>query len=118
MALKIYISGKVTGLPYADAVKTFEVAEKKVRDIYRGVDVEVINPMKLTKYEEGKRWADYMMPCLDALKDCDAIVMLANFRSSNGAKTELQFAKGCGMDIYYLAYNHLLTHPGGERVHV
>lgn len=49
--MRIYISGKITGLPFDEAFKMFENAENKLK--FRGY--EVVNPMKLN-HNHNKSW--------------------------------------------------------------
>lgn len=94
---KIYLSGKISGLE--NYKEKFAEAAVKARDLF-DEEVEILNPAELPIV--GKEWADFMIRDLMFLKDCDAIVMLDNWEYSVGANVEHFFAKGCGIEIYYL----------------
>ena len=51
--MKIYISGKITGLDYSEALKKFEDAEF----ILKSDTVEVVNPMTI-KHDHDKSWGN------------------------------------------------------------
>ena len=84
---KIYISGKITGLPYEEAFKMFDNAESKLQtQLY-----EVVNPMKII-HEHDLSWESYMKEDLKAMLDCDAIYLLKNYKDSKGAMIEYKLA--------------------------
>ena len=95
MKKKIYISGKITGIPESEAFKEFEDAENKLKDEY-----EVINPMKL-KHDHDKTWESYMKEDLKALLDCDGIYMLDNYIESLGAQIEYNLAADLGLFVRF-----------------
>lgn len=97
--MQIYISGKITGLVFEDALKQFSEAEKKLSDIgYR-----VTNPMTLS-HEHDKSWESYMRSDLKAMLECDSIYMLINWETSKGAVIEHNLAKDLGFKIHYQKY--------------
>ena len=53
---KVYISGKVTGIPFEEAYRLFEEAEKEVI----ALGGKPVNPTKLVEQVEGWNWEDYM----------------------------------------------------------
>jgi hypothetical protein len=95
--MKIYISGQITGLDYADAYQRFEQAEKQLKD--ENWD-EIVNPMKLN-HEHDKTWENYMLVDIKALFECDAIYMLNNWCNSKGARIERSIAIEMGLEIIY-----------------
>lgn len=82
--MKIYISGKITGME-AEAKVLFQQAEDKLT----ALGYEVVNPMKLP-HEHDKRWISYMIECLIALKPCDGIYLIDNWNNSRGAIIEVR----------------------------
>jgi hypothetical protein len=97
--MKIYISGKMRGLPEEESRKLFKAAEQYLI----GLGHDVVNPWnsELEKDTLCNEWADYIMFDLNILKTCDALYMLDNWQDSNGAKCEHAFACGRGMEIIY-----------------
>ncbi len=94
--MKVYISGKIDGLPPFYSQMRFAEAERKLKD----EGFEVINPWKLD-FSACKEWDDYMMCDLDILRKCDAIYLLSNWQESDGALVEYHFAKGKKMQILH-----------------
>ena len=92
--MKIYLSGKITGLPLDEAQRIFNQAEEFVKgqlgDIYP--DIEVINPMKEVPFKEGFEREDYMAKDIMILLQCDAIYMLPGWQESKGARLEHKIA--------------------------
>lgn len=89
MMKRIYISGKINGLPPMYSQMLFERAEKQLE----AQGYIPVNPWKLPK-DGCKAFDDYMMVDLDELRKCDGIYMLANWLESNGAHVEYYFARG------------------------
>lgn len=96
--MKIYISGKITGIE-DEAFKLFEIAENKLK--LHGY--EVVNPMKLP-HNHDKSWESYMKECIVALMSCDTIYMLSNYYMSKGAFLEIGLAKELGIMVIYEEY--------------
>lgn len=97
--MKIYISGKMRGLPEEESRMKFEAARQYLFD--QGHDA--VNPWdsEKKKEEQCSEWSEYILYDLQIIKNCDALFMLNNWQDSNGAKCEHAFAKGMGMDIFY-----------------
>ena len=92
MELKVYISGKVTGEPDLPCLIKFEAMENRLRHL--GIRT-IINPRKLGISAHWS-WEDAMMVCMTVLKNnANTIVMLEDWKNSEGAKEE---------------YNHALKH--------
>lgn len=90
--MKIYISGKITGLPENEVSEKF----KKAADTIRAKGHEPVSPPEFVTHYEGKKWAEYMLnECLPQLAQCDAILLLEDAYESNGAMCEVWFARGC-----------------------
>ena len=93
---KVYISGKISGLEYADAFDKFQAAERKLRE----QGYEVVNPMTI-EHNHDQSWEAYMRNDIKALCDCDAIFMLGNWKKSRGAKIEFYLATKLGIEVMY-----------------
>ena len=98
--LNVYLSGKIAGLQEDLYKHNFAWAAWKALELFPDNRLNIINPAELPAIH--KTWADYLIRDLTILKDCDAIVMLPNWRESKGAMTEHAFAQGCGITIKYL----------------
>lgn len=97
--MKIYISGKMRGLPEDESRRLFKAAENYLVELGH----DVINPWDSEddKKRQCKVWADFILYDLQILKTCDAIFMLSNWQDSDGAKCEHAFASGRHMKIIY-----------------
>ena len=94
--MKIYISGKITGIE-KEAYELFEIAEKRLAALGN----VIVNPMKLP-HNHDKKYDSYMKECLDAMDDgVECIYLLKNWTDSNGAKQEFQKAVDCKMMIIF-----------------
>lgn len=91
--MKIYISGKMTGLPDLGR-EHFNQAAAALQD--RGH--VVLNPAALPI---GMDKADYMPICLAMLGAADAIYMLDGWGSSRGANLEIQYAMYQGKETFF-----------------
>lgn len=98
--MKIYISGKITGLDYADVEAKFQDAQ----DLLSDIGFEVVNPLNngLTKEHS---WEQHMVKDIELLLPCDAIYMMNNWKNSNGASIEYDIAKRMNKYMLYEVYN-------------
>jgi hypothetical protein len=94
--MKVYISGKITGLPFQEARANFDAAELNL--FCKGH--EPVNPMTLPHNHEGE-WEDYMALDIAELTKCDAIYMLKNWHDSHGARLELKIAVHLEKQVIY-----------------
>jgi Asp-tRNA(Asn)/Glu-tRNA(Gln) amidotransferase A subunit family amidase len=100
--MKIYISGKITGLDENEAFKNFNEAELYLRSQGH----EVVNPMTLP-HQHDRTWKSYMKEDVKAMMDCDAVYLLSNFRNSKGAMIERNIAKQLEMEIIEQKDTHI-----------
>lgn len=98
--MRIYISGKITGLAPDEAAKNFESGEQKVRETYAQRQVEVVNPIKID-HPADATWHDFMAKDLKELLTCDGIYMLKNWGDSRGARCEYMLAKELDLVIIF-----------------
>ena len=97
--MKIYISGKITGLKPTDYGLRFGHTASKLRS--KGN--RVINPavMLSEANSEGFNHDELMHICYAAIDVCDAVYMLSNWFESKGAKLEHQYALDKGKKVFY-----------------
>lgn len=91
--VKVFISGKVSGMDYYAAFKNF--SEKEV--ILCRIGYDVVNPTKLCKRHWS--WLRCMVVCLWHLLWCNCVYQLDNWQDSRGARIEYKFAKFLGKKI-------------------
>jgi hypothetical protein len=99
--IKVYISGKVSGLDHDTAFKSFEDAEKWIVSFGK----IPINPMKFCpsepNFDPSWTWEQYMDVCCRELLRCEEIFMLKDWGHSRGARVEHAMAKELGLSIYF-----------------
>ena len=102
--MKIYLSGKITGLDKEIYTRQFERAES----FYKTSGFDVINPVKIgeeiLKQNPSATWEDFMQKDLEALRTCTHIVLLEGWEESKGAKMEKAEAEKMGLEIMYLKF--------------
>ena len=91
---KVFISGKVSGLPYVYAQKRFN----RAASLFQGCEVH--NPVKLCKPYWS--WPRCMAVCLWHLMRCDTVVFMDNWQDSKGARIEHRVAKLLGKTVVYM----------------
>lgn len=94
--MRIYISGKITGLPLQKAREKFADAQALLDEI----GFEVINPME-KELPTDATWEQHMVKDFELLLSCDAIYMMDNWVDSMGAQIEYDAAKRLGLDIWF-----------------
>ena len=70
----------------------------RAEELLKAQGYEVVNPWKI---EVPKHYSGQLLRSLEELAKCDAIYLLDNWTSSNGANCEYWFAKGMGIDIMF-----------------
>ena len=84
---KVFISGKVSDLPYLVAYGKFSNAERMLQQM----GYATVNPMKICKRDWS--WVRCMIKCLWAIMWCDKIYQLPDWKESKGARIEYKWAK-------------------------
>lgn len=92
--VKIYISGKISGLP--DFAENFNRAEATLK----ASGYAVINPLN-NGVAPGAEWHEQMKADIRLLLDCSAVYMLDNWERSIGATLEHEIATGLGLQVIY-----------------
>jgi hypothetical protein len=90
---RVYIAGKMTGLP-GYGYDAFHAAAKQLREL--GYHVE--NPAENPAPADGK-WESYMRMAIAQLVTCDEIHMLRGWATSKGATIERKLAEDLGLVI-------------------
>lgn len=85
---KIYIAGKVTGLPIAECTIKFGQMQKELESM----GFEAVNPLAVVGDFQAP-WQYAMKKCIKAMLDCDGVVILPCWILSPGAKIERQLAE-------------------------
>lgn len=94
--MKIYISGKISGLPYGEVERKFADAE----ELLESIGFEVVNPLR-NGLPEKEEWIKHLCKDIELLHGCGAIFMLDNWRDSRGARHEYNFALEEGKEVYF-----------------
>ena len=94
--MKVYISGKITGVPVDIATAKFQQAEQQVM----AYGYEPVNPMK-NGIDASEPWEKHMAADVPMLLECEAIYLLTDWSDSKGARIEANIAQECGMEIMY-----------------
>lgn len=91
--MKIYIAGRVSGIPRVDAERNFERGERALAA--NGLDF--VNPLKLADKDATKLEAMRML--LPTMLGCDGILMLNDWTFSEGARLERMLANYAGLRV-------------------
>ncbi len=92
-----YISGAVSSDPFYRG--KFAYAEFQLKKC----GLRVLNPVKHEK--DGKEWDYYLRKDIRKLTKCQGIILLDDWKSSEGARLELTIALGLGFDV--MKFNHM-----------
>ena len=99
---KIYIAGKVTGLPQQEVIDKFADVQVNLERC----GFIVINPIEVVN-DWNVTWEEAMKKCCKALIDCDAVYLMNCHTQSVGAMIELQLATNlkipCVNNVFKLA---------------
>lgn len=98
---RVYLSGKITGLPVEAYTKTFARAEQH----YSTCGFEVVNPVTLGElllnFNPDATYEDFMSEDLEALRGCTCIALLDGWEDSPGAQREKAEAERLGLEIMF-----------------
>lgn len=97
--MRIYISGKITGLSKSEAWYNFGQANRKLHS--KGHDV--VDPISIGEHIPGLDWKSYMTIAYGIIHDpsVNAIYMLKNWPDSPGAVIEWSWAQARGLPVLY-----------------
>lgn len=94
--MKIYVAGKISGLPRLEVETKFQEARKTLADQGHSVFV----PTVLPAYDDVTH-DDYMKICYAMIDVCDAVFVLKDWQKSKGARMEVQYAADWRKEIIY-----------------
>lgn len=94
--MKIYISGKITGVPLEESNIKFGLIEF----LLNKAGHVAVNPMKLN-HSHDQAWESFMKVDIAELMTCDAIYMLKDWHESKGACIEHTLATYLGISVYF-----------------
>lgn len=101
MNVRVYLSGKMSGLSEAEYTAVFSRAES----YYKSCGFEVVNPCLITEIVQTQNpnaeYEDYMKADLAALAECTHIALLENWEDSSGAKREKAEAERLGIEVMF-----------------
>ena len=93
---KVYLSGPITGV--VDYKKHFKDAQRELWNQGLGF---VMNPAEVishTPFSQMRR-EEIMTVCYALMASCDTIYLLDGWRTSQGCREELAYAKAHGMEV-------------------
>ena len=100
--MKIYISGKITGLNIEVARANFKRAEAMLQ----AHGYETVNPFD-NGVDEDAPWEHHMEADIKDMLQCEGIYQMGNWRQSRGAKVEYKEARAAGLVIFRLTNGEL-----------
>ena len=120
--MRVYISGKIgEGTISEKTRKKFQhaalVLKNRHHEVFDPTDEEWQRELG-KRYPIDMRWEDrkidfyryVLLRDLMVIATCDAILLLADWRDSQGAKTELAFARAAGLEVMELTeYGEVAT---------
>ena len=95
--MKIYISGKISGLPTDQVTAKFQQAEQQIQAFGH----EPVNPINNGLGSEAS-WNEHLVADVALLLECDAIYFLPDWVESRGARIEAKIAQEYGLEILHL----------------
>lgn len=94
--MKVYISGKISGLDFEDVKTRFSRSE----EFLTSLGVEAVNPLK-NGLSVDDEWIKHLCKDLEMLHDCDSIYLMEGWYDSTGACIEYDFALRTGKTILF-----------------
>jgi hypothetical protein len=94
--MKIYISGKITGLPFREVKDKFQAVQNFLEEL----GFEVINPLKNGLKNEAS-WEKNMLRDIELIFTCDIVYMMKGWINSIGSCIEFDIAKRMGKNILF-----------------
>ncbi len=106
---KVYIAGKVTGLPIHEVTIKFGAAQKAIE----AAGAVPVNPLEVVNDWQCD-WKTAMRKCVAALMECDYIYLLPDWQASRGALIEQRIAVDVGIKLLIGSEKHLKERIYGQ----
>lgn len=98
---RVYLSGKMSGLPRKQFRAKFNVAHNMLV-VKHGIHPDnIVSPVSMDMMFPGFEYEDFMALDLIAISRCDTIYLLNNWKDSKGAHKEKAFAERMGLRVEY-----------------
>lgn len=94
--MKVYISGKITGLNFEQTRAKFQASS----DLIESIGMIPVNPME-NGLPDNATWEQHMLRDIEMLMGCQAIFMLDDWMDSRGARIEKFIAEQRNMLIFF-----------------
>ena len=94
--MRVYISGRITGLDMEDVKNNFRRGAEEVV----GMGFEPVSPLE-NGLPQAASWREHMLKDISILMGCEAIYMLSNWRNSVGARIEKHIADEMRLKCFY-----------------
>ena len=94
--MKVYISGKISGLPIQEAKERFDNAQA----LLESCGLDAVNPMS-KEMPENTTWEQHMVKDIELLLRCDAIYLMDNWADSRGAQIEYDIANRMKLEFIF-----------------
>lgn len=94
--MKVYVAGKVTGLPEDEVFRKFDRSGMTLRK-----DGHAVMSPAVLVLNEGFEHEDYMHVCFAMIDVCDAVYMQKDWQDSEGARMEREYAAARKKRIIY-----------------
>lgn len=99
--MNIYISSKISGLEKEVWQNNFKQAELDVKGKFVCNDIRVINPSKFQPEINNPDWCDYMVECIQIVRDnADVLYLFGDWHKSAGAWVEMIVALRYGKKVF------------------
>lgn len=94
--MTIYISGPISGRNMDEVTTHFNEA----REVIEQCGHKAVSPLD-NGLPDSATWKEHMKADINMLFDCDAILMLFDWKRSKGARIEHGIATEIGMTVFY-----------------
>lgn len=103
MKVRVYNSGRISGLTKEFAKANFDRADMEIEEslsIQLRKELKAVNPMK-SIIPRWMSWWIHMAADIALLLTCSGVYFQSNFKYSRGALIEHKIAKALGKNLYY-----------------